>query len=339
MFLTWRNIPILCYHDMGTPQGHSLDLFEKHLQTIIDLGFKTISGHELYKIVTNQKKLDDKYIVLTFDDCHVSNWLFTIPLLKKYKMKGIFFAITDFIWEGKIRTTSDIKSLDKLSNAFRRALNKKDYTQFMNLQEIKATIEDYNMEVYSHSSVHAGCFRCLKQEGTIKDRAHWAVNSIYKNIYPNLPVFPIGSAYAYNGFWPVQNDSLPINSQNTFEINKIKFIQRTDEERYKFCLQDFKRSYQKIKQINKQNLQLFCWPWGHFDNLSLKALKMAGFNGAFSLERFYNGPGTNPFKLHRIGIGRKKDQKWLKTRLLMHTSKIGASIFFKFFRKKKETVL
>jgi hypothetical protein len=237
-------------------------------------------------------------------------------------MRGVFFAVTDFIEAAPPREPKSISTLAKLSDAFRMALKDDDLSQFMNMGELKAAIQDFGMEVYSHTSRHQGCFINLQQTGTVATKEHWSIYGIYNNPQPEYPVFRIGSAYAYNGYWPDE------------QAKVRKFRPRSDEERYKFCLNDFKRSYEIIKEINKSDLQLFCWPWGHFDKLCTQALKKAGFHGAFTLERFRNGPGTNPFRIHRIGVGRKKNEKWLRNRLLMHGASIGSMIFFKFFRKK-----
>jgi len=326
-----KNIPVLCYHDIGSEGGQSLKLFEEHLQVIKEMNFTSISAKKLYQIITREKKIAEKYIVLTFDDGHISNWLHVIPLLKKYNLKGIFFVITDFIIEGKKRTLNDIVSLNKLSNAFRSVLISSDYSQFMNMSELKSIIEDYGMEVYAHSSRHTPCFISLEKKDIFISSSHWGVNAIYSPEQKGLPVFPIGSAYVYNGYWPVKGKQ---TQEKYMEIDGVFFRKRTTEERYNFCMDDFKRCYEKIRTINKSELQFFCWPWGHFDKVSLQAIKDTGFQGAFTLERFYNGPGSNPFRICRIGVGKKKTGTWLRNRLLMHSTSIGSRLFFKFFRKK-----
>lgn len=321
----FKNIPILCYHDVGTPGGHSLELFESHLSFLKNKGYKTISALKLYQIIKGEDEIRDKYILLTFDDCHISNWKYAVPLLKKYNFKAIFFAVTDFIVEGKKREPKNITELKKLSTSFRLALEKKDFSQFMNIKELKALIDDFGHEVYSHSQKHQGCFKNLEFKGFLKEKSHWSVWGIYSQPRENYPFFDIGSAYVYDGFWPIEESK-----------NKIEFQKRTPQERYEFCYKDFKTSLEKIREINRLDKQFFCWPWGHFDEIALKALKEVGYHGAFTLERFRNGPGTNPFRLHRIGVGRKKDATWLKQRLLMHGNALGSMLFFKFFRKKKE---
>lgn len=333
----WRNIPVLCYHnidgsgDKHGALGHPLEHFEKHLDVIQDLGFKTISAQHLLDICLGKRKLDDKYLVVTFDDCHLSHWLYAVPLLAKRNMTGVFFAVTDFLWEGQKRTFEDAPPLLEASDSFKLAIARRDYSQFMNTAEMAAVIHDYGMEIYAHTSTHQACFRNLRRIGNFSEKAHWTTWAIYPQMNPAresptaYPVFERGSAYAYNGFWPKFDN----NSKLTFKL-------RSDAERYAFCLQDFRRSFENIKQVNKIDRQLFCWPWGHFDKLSLQALKEVGFVGAFTLERSRTGRGTNPFRLNRILVGRTLNHRWLRNRLRMYSTAPGAYLFFKYYRKKPE---
>jgi len=319
-----HNIPILCYHDIGTPGGHPLKLFCDHLDAILEMGFQTISARELTQICRGEKRPRGRQIVITFDDAHVSNWLYAVPELAKRDMCGVFFPITDFIWDGPRRTLENAPIFSKASESFRQALRNKEYSQFMTRQELASSVHDFGMEIYSHTTCHQGCFKSLTFLAPVSE-GHWSAHGIYDHPADNLPTFDYGSAYAFNGFWP----------ENQGEKN-LTFRRRTDAERYDFCLKDFRRSLDVIREINKADTQLICWPWGHFDKITVQAAREAGYEGAFSLDRFRNGPGTDPFYLHRIGIGRKKDAAWLKNRLRMHLTSLGATIFYKFFRKKNE---
>jgi peptidoglycan/xylan/chitin deacetylase (PgdA/CDA1 family) len=319
-----HNIPILCYHDIGTPGGHPLNLFCNHLDAILELGFQTISAQHLVRICKGEIRPRSKQIVITFDDAHVSNWLYAIPELVKRNMCGVFFPITNFIWDGPVRTVEDVPVLAKASDSFRQALRNKIYSQFMTRQELASAVRDFGMEVYSHTTCHQGCFKNLTFLAPVS-MGHWSAHGIYNRPDDHLPTFEYGSAYAFNGFWPVQQ-----------KTKKLIFKRRSNDERYAFCLQDFTASLNVIRNINRAKTQLICWPWGHFDKITIQAARDAGYDGAFSLDRFHNGPGTNPFYLHRIGVGRKKNASWLKNRLRMHMTSIGASVFYKFFRKKNE---
>ena len=327
-----KSIPILCYHNLdgsGDERGglgHPTAYFEQHLDLIQELGFRTISAQHLLDICAGQQKHDGKYVVITFDDCHLSQWLYAAPLLAKRNMTAVFFAVTDFLWDGPPRTVATAPPLSDAADAFKLAVTQRDYTQFLNRAEMAALIQDYGMEVYAHSAGHQGCFKNLRQIGPFAANAHWTAWGIYPNRNPAYPVFEHASAYAYNGFWPQFADQA---SMSTFKL-------RSDNERYAFCRRDFRRSFEQIAPINRAARQLFCWPWGQFDKLALQALQAAGFAGAFTLERARTGRGTNPFRLNRILVGRTHTHRWLRARLAMYSSALGASVFCKYFRKKNE---
>jgi len=319
-----KNIPVLCYHNIYVGKAMSVEMFARHLETIKALGFTTISARKLYNIIVGREKHDRKYVVITFDDCHLSNWLYAIPLLAEKGMQGVFFAVTDFISTGKCRTTQSAPLMKTPSETFKSALISQDMSQFMNSAEIRSAVEDYGMEVYSHTTRHQSCFKNLKQVGFFASNSHWSTWGIYQDFNTDFPVFKRGSAYAYNGFWP------------EFESQKLSFRWRSDKERYQFCLNDFKQSLAKIRELNQSQLQLFCWPWGEYDRLSLQAAKEAGYQGSFTLERWPNRNGSNPYRISRIGVAKDKDHRWLRNRLFAYGSVVGTTICFKLFRKKGE---
>lgn len=316
-----RNIPVLCFHDIATPGGMSLKRFQDHLETIRNMGFQTISAQELLAVCLREQPLRDKPIVLTFDDCHVSNWMHAIPELERRGMRGIFFAVTDFVHSGPIRTQRNAPVFASASDSFKDALSKRDYSQFMTREELVSAVTDHGMEIYSHTARHQGCFRDLTVAASVC-QGHWSAHGIYDHPLEDMPTFTRGSAYAYNGYWPQKE-----------QLSQKRFNCRTDEERLLFCVQDFCTSLEVIKEINKEARQLICWPWGEFDNITIQAAKKAGFTGAFNLDRFYNGPGTDPFHLHRLPVSHHKSRQWLRSRLHMYTTRPGAILFNKFFKK------
>jgi glycosyltransferase involved in cell wall biosynthesis/peptidoglycan/xylan/chitin deacetylase (PgdA/CDA1 family) len=327
-----RSIPVLCYHNIdgsGDTQGalgHPQKLFEQHLDLIQQLGFITISASHLLDICAGVRPHDAKYLVITFDDGLLGQWLYAAPMLAERNMTAAFFAVTDFIRPGTPRLREQAPPLSEIGEAFKRALALGDCAQFMNRSELAALGHDYGMEVFAHSAAHQGCFRSLKRIADFSDQAHWTTWGIYPERFPGYPVFEHGSAYAYNGYWPrTKNTSTP-----TFRL-------RSDEERYDFCLQDFRRSFDHIAQINHADRQFLCWPWGQFDPIAEQACQAAGFAGAFTLERSCTGRGTSPFRLNRIRIGRTHTRGQLRTRLAMYSTALGTSLFSKHFRKKPET--
>ncbi|WP_291329697.1 glycosyltransferase [Desulfovibrio sp. UCD-KL4C] len=319
-----KSVPVFCYHAVCEEDGHSPETFAAHLDAIVDMGFKTISANHLYDICLGRRKLDAKYVVLTFDDCHISNWLNVVPMLEERGMTGVFFAVRDFIGQGEIRSKADVPEMLPMREAFIKALSENDTSQFMNEAELKSLVHDKGMEVYAHTCRHQGCFKDLRFRGDYSTESHWSTWGIYRRLNSKLPVFDNGSSFAYNGFWPV------------FRKGRVFFKRRTDEERRQFCREDFSRCMEKIKEINGAERQFFCWPWGHFDSISLEEAAACGFDGTFTLERSANMFGTDPMRIHRIGVGSSKDAAWIRKRLSMYSHEAVAVSCFKFFGKKND---
>ncbi|NCC25006.1 MAG: hypothetical protein EOM25_07380 [Deltaproteobacteria bacterium] len=311
------NVPVLCYHGVSD-QDMSPQLFESHLQTLKSMGFRTISGQDLFLVVTGARRPGFREVVLTFDDCHLNNWLTAIPLLAEYGFRAVFFAVTDFIQPGESRTKANSPEFLKASDSFRAAIRDGNCEQFMNESEIRSTIHDYGMEVYAHSSSHRPCFCRMEDQGVLHPGSHWGCLGVYGSRWePGLPEFKIGSAYAFNGYWPV------------FDGGKLRFRLRTEQSRYEETLDDFRRSLNRIQDVNGLDRQLFCWPWGQFDPVSEMALQEAGFVGAFTLERLPNAFGTSPFRLSRIGVAKDRSSSWLRARLRMHGTVLSSRLFCK----------
>lgn len=334
------SIPVFCYHNVSRIDGHTPERFESHLKTIKSAGFHTISSRELVEGMRGRAPLPKKACVLTFDDCHLSNWTVAAPLLKKHGMTATFFCVTDFIHQGdkrpQLAPEAGGPELLSARESFRRVLRDGDRSQFMNLAELRAMVQDFGFEVHAHSSRHQGCFRSLVQGAFLGgDDAHWSAWGIYPEELrqgpeaARLPVLETGSGYVYGGFWPVAGGAEAGGG--------VYYRRRTEEERRAFCLEDFRRCMEKIREVNGLgDEQYFCWPWGQFDELAESCLREAGFKAAFTLERGPNSPGGDVLRINRLGVGKKKGALWMRTRLAMYSGSLVASLFPKRLRKKPE---
>ena len=86
--LVLDGIPVFVYHTIDP------ELFEAHLKYLDDNGYKTLTIHEFYELITENKSNEDKKLVLlTIDDARSSVWRFAYPLLAKYKMHATVFII------------------------------------------------------------------------------------------------------------------------------------------------------------------------------------------------------------------------------------------------------
>jgi peptidoglycan/xylan/chitin deacetylase (PgdA/CDA1 family) len=95
------------YHYISTPPRGSnryrLDLsvtpqnFENQLAYLAANGYSTVGLDDVYNYLTTGAALPAKPIVLTFDDGYRDAYDVAFPLLQKYRMRGTFFVVSDFI--------------------------------------------------------------------------------------------------------------------------------------------------------------------------------------------------------------------------------------------------
>jgi glycosyltransferase involved in cell wall biosynthesis/peptidoglycan/xylan/chitin deacetylase (PgdA/CDA1 family) len=319
------SIPVLCYHDISNAPGSLTPArFREHLDALQSEGWQTITAQQLWEAVTGARPVPRRSLVLTFDDGHISNALLAAPELERRGMTGVFFAVTDFITPGPARSLEAMPPEKPMPDCFIQAITDHNYEYFINEGEIKILV-DAGHEVHAHGCKHQGCFRSLQPRNSLGSKgSHWASWSIYPQPRPGLPTFEVGSAYVYNGFWP--DNALP----------EPRFTRRSTEDRLAFCRRDFARSLERMRELNHAPQQFFCWPWGNFDVAADQELRAAGFHGAFTLERGPNARGTDPFRLHRIGVASSKRGDWLLSRLRMYGSTPAARVFFKKLRKRPE---
>ena len=101
------NVPILMYHYLSVPPAGSdiyrrdlsvaPDLFARHLDSMLEAGYQTISLYELTMHLTIGAPLPAKPVIITFDDGYRDNYENAFPLLLARGMTATFFVSPEFI--------------------------------------------------------------------------------------------------------------------------------------------------------------------------------------------------------------------------------------------------
>jgi peptidoglycan/xylan/chitin deacetylase (PgdA/CDA1 family) len=118
-------VPILMYHRVnntlisGDPAAASLTVptvnFESQLMFLKSQGFESVSLERLYRAFYNNEALPPKPVILTFDDGYEDNYVYALPLLKKYNLTATFFISTGFSDQSpNYLTKSQIKEMSDL---------------------------------------------------------------------------------------------------------------------------------------------------------------------------------------------------------------------------------
>lgn len=98
------NIAVLGYHHLASqkdkneyfrldPWTTSVDVFEKQMAYLYDHGYHTITLDTLYEWYLGHIELDNKSVVLTFDDSYYSTYVLAKPILEKYGFSATCFVI------------------------------------------------------------------------------------------------------------------------------------------------------------------------------------------------------------------------------------------------------
>lgn len=103
-------VPTLMYHhitnDFSNGATITPELFEEHMQTIVDNGYTPILFDDMIDFVYKKySRLPEKSVCITFDDGYLSNYEIAYPLLEKYNLKANISIIGHAIGENQYKDT------------------------------------------------------------------------------------------------------------------------------------------------------------------------------------------------------------------------------------------
>ncbi|BBH20749.1 hypothetical protein Back11_20940 [Paenibacillus baekrokdamisoli] len=108
-------IPVLTYHSISDHSSSEYavtrEKFEQQMAYLHSHGYRalTLAQFELY--MKQQKPVDEKCVLLTFDDGYANNYDVAFPILKKYGYTATLFVITDWVNSKPYMKWTQIKEL------------------------------------------------------------------------------------------------------------------------------------------------------------------------------------------------------------------------------------
>ncbi len=140
-------IPVFTFHRMEPVS------FEAQLKHLADNHYRSLRADEFHDCLTGVKPLPEKAVLLTFDDCWGSLWAVAHPLLKKYQLNGVAFAISDVMEEGNA-TGPSLEQVWSGTRSMDEILARENHEPLCNWSEIKAMSRCGTLEFHSHSRLH-----------------------------------------------------------------------------------------------------------------------------------------------------------------------------------------
>ena len=99
-------IPVLMYHHVSPNPGLvtvSPATFEAHMRYLAESGYTTLTADTLLAFLTEQTALPAKSVLITFDDGYLDNYVYAFPVLQRYGLHAVIFAVTSWIGDGPMR--------------------------------------------------------------------------------------------------------------------------------------------------------------------------------------------------------------------------------------------
>jgi len=320
---------VIMFHSIGSDQTTwnknwlSLDKtqFEEFCKFLYKRKYSTHFLDYWYNANDVNYKINNREIVLTFDDGYLDNLLVAYPILEKYKLKGTIFINPEFV-DGS-------SGVRKLIGA-----NKDETLGYLNWDEIEYLDKTKYIDIQSHTMSHNFYFHSNKiidiYEG--QDKYSWlgwiekpeskpySINENQNKIIENgVPIFEFGRALGLRRYFP--NAKLNDYAKELYlkKLSKLQTLQllneyqkefpgryESDEEmrlRYWYELNDSKKILEH--KLDKK-IDYLCWPGGGYNDLSIALSIKAGYKASTisSSDKFIKIDKFIDYKrIRRFGLG------------------------------------
>lgn len=148
------DLPIITYHHIKEGASQSTEVtpeaFERQMTALKNAGYNTVTLEQVEAYVRKGEPLPEKPVMITFDDGYRSNYEYAYPILKKYNMHAVIFAVGSTIGSTKYKDTDY------------------DITPHFTAEEGREMIESGVMEIQSHTyDLHQ--WADYEESGTARD--------------------------------------------------------------------------------------------------------------------------------------------------------------------------
>lgn len=152
-----RSVPVLMYHHVSPAAGLvtvSPRTFTSHVEMLARKGYATLNAAQFLAYLEGRDDVPKKSVVITFDDGYLDNYLYAYPILKKFGLHAIIFAVTSWIGGGAARPLS-LPDICADHSACKTAIREGQPDKVMlRWSEIELMQDDGTIEVHSHTHAH-----------------------------------------------------------------------------------------------------------------------------------------------------------------------------------------
>ena len=263
------------------------DTFEKQMKYLKE-HCGVISLDALIGFLTNNKKPPPGCIIITFDDGWRDNYLFALPVLKKYGLPATIFLCTDFVGTSKMFW---FQAVDLVLQS--GALTPRRMTDILNRLEEFSPVEKKAI-VRSLASTEAFVEKLKGVKPELQEKIVRAMT---------------GESYIQTGETPNRRWMLNWEEIEEMGRNQIDFGSHANSHRILTHLnvaeieEELIRSKRTIEEKTKKQVSSLAYPNGDYTPQIRELVKEAGYLGACAAGRTSKGRDEiDRFALPRIGI-------------------------------------
>ncbi|MBI5015085.1 MAG: polysaccharide deacetylase family protein [Deltaproteobacteria bacterium] len=351
-FTMGPSIPVLVHHSVGPGENADPGVLEAHLRVLSRSGLPSLSTGELGDA--------PKGFLLTFDDGFADAWTHAAPLLERYGVKAVVFAIVSRLGEGDPRPQG-VKPFEGRATAALAAASQArgPHPAFLRWSEALALEATGRVEIHSHSYEHRMGWSGDEIRGFHLGAGrgeHWSLSqSTGGDTRLGIPLYARRSALACRLYFddPGLRDALAGwlaerggaeyvagrgREAVTTELAEVAQQYRTargtfgrfetDGEREARTLEDLARAREALEARLGGRRNELCLPWGHYDERTLEHARKAGIRRVYTTGRGYNPAGRIGYLVQRFApLRRENRERWLRSRLWIYRSCLRAGLY------------
>jgi len=163
-----RPVPVLTYHHVNEHKGDMVtvlpEVFEQQMRYLSKAGYRTLKADELLSFINGGLFLDEKAVMITFDDGWLDNYVYAFPILRKYNINVAVCITTDWI-EKTSENTIDLNArIPDHNESYSLVKRGEGHKVVLNWELAKEMSESGLVEFYSHTKSHRKCHHLSADE-------------------------------------------------------------------------------------------------------------------------------------------------------------------------------
>jgi|SRR3712207_6389812 len=344
IFIIWifhnHGVPIFLYHQIHPNSKVTPELFEQHLLWLSRKGYHTMTITEYM-----QEGASKKTVLLTLDDGYYDNYKYVFPLLKKYHMKATIFLNTFYVAE----TREQEEEIQENGIANQKAILQYlktgcgESAQYMTWMEIKEMYQSGLVDFQAHSHKHMAVFADNKLQGfSVAGEEDCTDTYLYqekaKEGYPkfrkrgeySIPgiqiqkeFFSIFEEYYHTVLKKIKNEKKKIEEGQKFIDQHTEYFHKITEKEFEMRVrEDYLKNKKQIEEHLENNIDCFCWPWGHRSWEGIGILEKLGVKAFVTTKKGTNDQLPNLKLIKRIELRNYSLKKfkwnvWIASNLIL----------------------